>query len=639
VADFDDLRSVVKKRLDEDRNIKIVETEGPDLESAVSQAAELLGVPISRLGYEIIIQKSSFFGIGENICKIRAYALRSKNKKTHGDVDDVEDLELLEEKGSDVFIQRRSNGVYMKIMPQGGGSKPADMTEAKQALKKYAIDDYDVKLVEKAIREAAGEYIRVAGYKPIPEHNTFIEIGITDGELQAYMTVTPPGKGGVDFTYEEYLDYLSSCGIVKGISEDFLKYFADRPIYWQKVCVARGKSAINGMDAFIEYYFEVEAPKVRFKQGGFDQVDFKELNRVQNVQKGERLAKKNEAESGVPGYTVSGTILPATSGHDITLELGKNVSFDSDGLTVISDVTGQAMLLNGKISVELAHIVDSSVDLSTGNIMFLGNVIIKKNVEEGFYVKAAGNIEVHGFVMKASLHAGGNIIINKGVIGKEGATIWAKDTVYAKFIENANIEAEGKVIVSTGIINSQVKAGQSIVCAGKRAAIVGGKLCAGELIEGKVLGSPQGSTVTICEVGYDPFVKAKLEQYVANSDKLKAELDDILLNLHTLSEVKQRSGFLPEDKKEYFIKLQARKEELEHDFEKDREEIENLKNILKKMSKNGRVSAAAMIYPGVTICILNQKFVVGKEFQATSFVLDQDAIQAVRNQDLKITAE
>ncbi|MBO6100931.1 MAG: DUF342 domain-containing protein, partial [Spirochaetaceae bacterium] len=39
-----------------------------------------------------------------------------------------------------------------------------------------------------------------------------------------------------------------------------------------------------------------------------------------------------------------------------------------------------------------------SVNIKTGNITFLGTVIVKGNVDDGFNVKASGNIEVYGTV-------------------------------------------------------------------------------------------------------------------------------------------------------------------------------------------------------------------------------------------------
>ena len=50
--------------------------------------------------------------------------------------------------------------------------------------------------------------------------------------------------------------------------------------------------------------------------------------------------------------------------------------------------------------------------------MFLGTVFISGNVEDGFSVKASGNIEVKGTVGKSELDAEGDIVVSQGIAGK-----------------------------------------------------------------------------------------------------------------------------------------------------------------------------------------------------------------------------
>ena len=96
--------------------------------------------------------------------------------------------------------------------------------------------------------------------------------------------------------------------------------------------------------------------------------------------------------------------MEAKNGKDIAIPLGKNVKLDSDGLTVLAAVNGQVLLVNDKITVEPLMELDS-VNIKTGNITFLGTVIVKGNVEDGFDVHASGNIEVHGSVGSSKLES------------------------------------------------------------------------------------------------------------------------------------------------------------------------------------------------------------------------------------------
>jgi uncharacterized protein (DUF342 family) len=446
-----------------------------------------------------------------------------------------------------------------------------------------------------------------------------------------YITVTPPKLGGCDFTFEDYMDVLKNNTVCYGINEQFLSDFADKPLYRKRVCVATGKKPIDGMDSYLEYYFETDQSKARIvaddKTG---RVNLKELNLIQNVTKGQKLARKNDAETGEDGKTVTGKLLPAKAGKDLAIQLGKNVSLGEDGKTIISDISGQVVFSNGKINVEMVYMVEGSVCLKTGNITFLGNVIVTGNVEEGFSVRAAGNIEVYGTVTKAALDAKGEIIVNQGISGKEGITIHAGCNIWAKFIENANIDAGDSVIVTEGIINSTINASKRIICQGKRATIMGGRVAAGDEIFAKQIGSPGGNAETICEVGYDPKTKHKIEQLTAQKETLQAEFDEVQLNLQTLTNIKkQRGGTLPEDKEAYFAELAQKRTETEALLKKIDEEITQLTEALEKMQVQGKITATAKFFPGAVISIRQARDTLRTEFKASTFVLENNLVRAV----------
>ena len=108
---------------------------------------------------------------------------------------------------------------------------------------------------------------------------------------------------------------------------------------------------------------------------------------------GQPLAQKILAERGKGGKTVTGKYLEAKNGKDIPMPLGKNTRLAEDDLTIVAETNGQVLILNNKINVEPILNIDGDVSLKTGNIMFLGNVYISGNVEDGFSVKASGNIK------------------------------------------------------------------------------------------------------------------------------------------------------------------------------------------------------------------------------------------------------
>ncbi|MDR3325470.1 MAG: FapA family protein [Spirochaetaceae bacterium] len=638
MVDFAGLQGVIKERLSADRAVTVIEAEGLNLEDALAHAAQLLNIPIRKLEYEVLSRKSSFLGVGESICKIRVCeTIRSKReRKQEIEADDLDDenIELIEDMDGGIFIQRRPDGAYLKVTPPTGEGAPANENQAEHSIRRYSIEKHNQKVVTNAVLNPTSEYVRIADYQRLPEHDTVVNVEITEEDTKAYITVLSPGKGGVDLTYEQYCEVLTQHGVVKGINEDFLKNFADRPIYHRRICIATGKNPIDGMDAYFEYYFETDVTRKRIKETGDGKIDFKELNTIQNVLKGESLAKKVPAQDGVNGYSVTGKLLPAQKGKDtFSVPLGKNVSFAADGLTIVSDINGQVMMTNDKINIELVHVVDGSVNLKSGNVVFLGNVVVTGNVEEGFYVKAAGNIEVQGSVEKAALSADGDIFVKKGITGKKGVKVLAKKSISAKFAENADLEARESVMITDSILNSNISAGQDIVSNGKRASIIGGRLRAGELISAKTLGGKQGSTETLCEVGYDPIAKTRLENYMHQKDALNAEFNDVQLNLQTLLGIKEQRKSLPEDKEKYLHELEKKRAELDGERENINKEIEKLENTMESLSLNGRVCASVKVYQGVVVFIRDKKFTVRNELDPTTFILNDGRVTVVQNFD------
>ena len=136
----------------------------------------------------------------------------------------------------------------------------------------------------------------------------------------------------------------------------------------------------------------------------------------------------------------------------------------------------------------------------------------------------------------------------------------------AKFIENARIEVEENVLVSDGIIHSFVDANKRILCQGKRASIVGGRLRAANEIHGKTLGSVAG-TETILEVGIDPKRKEKLSQALGRKDELEKSLEELVRNISTLENLKKVQRDFPEEKQANLAELHDRRSEILRELE------------------------------------------------------------------------
>ena len=638
MVDFLRLQSIVKSRLEYDRNIKIVTASGDSLEEAVTEASVLLDAPVRRIDYEVTERgDSGFLGKGKKQWAIKAYervVVKKEELETFLEFDDeFSKAPVVEDVDGEFFVRLSSDGAYLKVTPpKGNGSRVQD-AEALRQLQHRNVKDCNGSLVSSVVEEASGEYVRVGSFERKLTNDSTISVEISDDEMKAYMVVTPPGPGGCDLSFETCFSFLRNNRVVWGIKEDFLREFTDKPAYRSKVIAAEGKAPENGRNAYIEYNFETNQNKVRLKEGSDGRVDFKDINTITNVVANQPLAKKIPPGKGIAGRTVTGKFINARDGRDISLPTGKNVHVGDDGSTIIADMNGHVMLVAGSINVEPVHIVNGDVGIKTGNIVLMGTVIVNGNVEVGFKIKATGNIEVKGTVEKAELYADGDITVHQGITGKSQGNIHAGNTIRAKFIENAKVEAGNTVWVTDGIINSQVDANKKIICRGKRASIVGGRLRATEEINAKVLGSPTSGTETICEVGVDPQSKMRLETLQAKKADIEKQCTELERNLQTLLSIKKQRKILPEAKEASIVEMTEKITIQKTDLQKNAEESAKIQEYLNSIKTSSRVSVSAKVYPGVRIIIRDAVNIVKSDYKSVTFILEENLVRVTRYEE------
>lgn len=631
---LESVREYMRDQLEADRAKQAVKVSGASIEEALGQAAIELGMPVKHLEYEIVEQGTKgVLGVGRKDWIILAYPWAAKSEsagESAGEQGAAEGKaeEVVADKNAEVFVRLTSEGVFLKVTkPSGGGSR----VQERRALEKLSlrgVTNFDSGLVSKVIRHADGEYIKIGDYQFNPVNQSTMSVDITDMEMKAYITVTPPGPGGADLSFDEIRGLLHSGGVVHGIDDEAIRRLIDYPSYNERVQVAEGTKPENGADAEILYNFNLYREEVQLKEKN-GRVDFRELNLVENVEAGQILATKKPPEEGVAGRTVTGKTLPAKPGKKVQIEIGKNVKLSDDGMSAVSTINGQVLLIGGKINVEPIYTVEGDVNFKTGNILFLGTVFVKGNVEDGFTVKAAGNIEVMGSVGKCVLDAEGEIIVHQGILGKNEGKVRAGSNLFAKFIENARVEVDENVLVSDGIIHSFVDANKRILCQGKRASIVGGRLRAANEIHAKTLGSVAG-TETILEVGIDPKRKEKLSQALHRRGQLEKELEELVRNISTLENLKKVQRDFPEDKQKNLAELNDKRSEILQELEEINGVTAEINTYLQTIKVSGKVSASDRVFPGVKIFIKNESLIVRNEFKSVTFCLEEKEIRMTK---------
>ncbi len=638
MVSLDEIQSYLRQQMADDGERKFVNVSGDSLEDVLQQAAIELSIPVKRIEYEILERGSrGMLGMGKKAFEIVAYPMKMREAATDEASEIQIDLSLLDgddeerDRNGNVFVRLDPEGVMLKVTRPKGSGVRATERQAMEKLLQRIDGDLDKTRVAKVVKGSDGEFIKVGSYDYDPSADASLTVDITESEMKAYLLAYPPGEGGADPSLGQIMAFLQANGVVTGLDEDAIRHFEEDPIYRESFLVASGIPPTDGAAARVEHTFVINPGHIKLKETN-GRVDFKELNLVQNVVEGQILARKIAAERGEPGQTVTGKLLSAEDGKDTDMPVGKNVRVSDDGMTALSELNGQVVVTGGKILVEPVHVIAGDVNLKTGNILFLGTVVVKGNVDDGFTVKAAGNIEVMGSVGKSMLDAEGDIIVHQGVAGKTAGIIRCGKSVWAKFIENARVEAGHLVVVSDGIISSTILSDGKIICKGKRASIVGGQIKAVEEINAKSLGSVAGSE-TVLEVGYDPKRKEKLSEMEGQRETLRKELDDVKLNMSTIENFVKAGRKIPDDRKSYYQELKARRVELKSELEKLKAEADEIREYLSDLKVSGRISASGTVFPGVKISIKDAFLEVRNEFKAVTFIADSNTVKVTKYEE------
>jgi uncharacterized protein (DUF342 family) len=639
VVTLEQLKDYMRQRAEEDRVIRSVTVSADSLEAALASAALELGVPSSRVEYDVV-QKGTpgVLGMGKKSWTILAYEAAKKTKKAaesaEGFLPDLDTTGTSEAEVVDgrIFVRMWSDGVYLKVTPAKGGGQPATEDEAMEALHSRGVRDINRQVVKGAVKLGTGTYGKVGEYNHNPANDVLISINVEDQEMRATVTLNAPGIGGGDASREDIEVLLRNSGVVHGWDDPAIDALVDEPLYGQRIPVAFGSKPVNGNDAKITYFFDTSM-KIKPKEIE-GKVDFKELNTIRNVLKGEELAKKEPAQKGQPGRTVTGRILSAKDGRDVAFDLGNNVTLSKDGLRVVSAADGQVMLIQNRVTVETVMVISGDVDTAVGNINFLGSVIVKGSVADGFTVKAVGNIEVMGNVGKAILETHADIIVHQGINGGGEGRVSAGQTIWSKFIQNATAEAGLYVIVSDGILHSKVYSGKKILCKGKRAKIVGGYLRASEEINASSLGAV-GSGETILEVGIDPKVKEQMVTLNNQVEALDKEFSASNLNLQSLLKQERVIKILPPEKQALKKTLTAKVTGLKAQLTKATESLEKFRKDIEDLQASGKISSSGLVYPGAKLIIKDVELDIIREYNSVTFVRDGNLIRSVKYEEIE----
>jgi uncharacterized protein (DUF342 family) len=619
-----EIRSDVQTLLGHSREIRSLLVYADTIEAALGDAAIQFNTAISNLDYEMLEHGSpGIMAVGKRpwLLQVRKMedilAKKHVAEETPGGEAAQAAVEVPVDTDGIFYVRFFSSEILLKVIPPVGNGNPVEIGEVLENIDQVDMVTIDRKAIHDYISKGTdSKYVSVGVFKHDTDADAKFTVSLSSDEMEAYIFARHGAKNGADITPERVHSACRVQGIVDDVDWSPLDEFIDNPVYDEQTVIARGTKQIDGSNAVIDYLFETDTTKLMAKETEEGRVDFKNLNIIQNVVAGQTVARKIPNDDGKNGKTLLGKLLLAKNGADTPMPVGHNVRVD--GPLLVAEIDGRVFFQNGKVHVEPVYEIDS-VSIRTGNIQFLGTVIVKGNVDDGFSVKASGDIKVSGTVGRSSLEADGDIAIQSGIVGQNVEVIRAGKSIVAKYIQNAIIEAGEDVLVLDGIISSDVKANKRIILNGKRAAIIGGHLCATEEINANTIGAADSGTETIVEVGFDAKKKQRLNELIALQARKIKELDQLELNIQTFENLKKSQKMLPAEKQLIYNDLLVKKNALATELKNISQESKELNTFLNNSQVDGRISASAIVYPGVKVVVRDAKSDIKTEVRAVSF--------------------
>ncbi|MEO6097108.1 MAG: FapA family protein [Fibrobacteria bacterium] len=293
---------------------------------------------------------------------------------------------------------------------------------------------------------------------------------------------------GVTLTRDDVAKKLQSLGVVDGFDWAAMDRMIAGKQYDRGQIVAQGVPPKPGRDAAIQEKIKIDSDLLPV-MGKDGKADYKNVDNIHQVKKGDVLAVKTPAVQGTEGKDIFGKVQPAQPAKDIQFKVGANTEVSADGLTVVAKVGGYVYHQAGAICVGVTYVVKGDVDFHTGNLHYLGDIQVLGNVVDGFTVEADGDIVIEGTVEGSTVIShGGSVTIKAGVFGHGHGRIAGKTGVRVMGAQDVALDCEeGTVTVDKGLRNCRVLA-RDFKADAAGCAVVGGEIRAYGQVAISVLG-------------------------------------------------------------------------------------------------------------------------------------------------------
>jgi uncharacterized protein len=439
-----------------------------------------------------------------------------------------------------------SGAEVLRVVPPGAGKPGIDVFKTGIAGLKGAekpVTLYEGVKKQKDIITAALPGILEKGTKDgvvllrvRPHKDAELQVDISDDRMRAAVGYYPAEGTGKGISPEEVKARLEQAGVIQGVKSDSLLEALGaitRNTPFKDFTVAEGKPPRGGSGRTIAFRVAVAAgAPVAVREDG--SADFKNITTFTQVHAGEHLATLEPGQSAPEdGWDVTGRAIPAGTDTGPAWTAGKNVrAVEEPGGRVqfYAEKDGELSTEKNTLEVKELHAVPGNVDLTTGNVKFMGKVSVKGSVLSGFTILAGDDVSVGEVVQAAFVSSEGSITIGQGVKGEGRAVLRARKDIRASFAEQAILISLGDVRLKSGCLRCQVKCNGTFTLESDKGNLMGGSVRARNGASVQNLGSAGGARTEL-SFGQDYVMKDQIEKEEREAEALKRRIAELDLDM------------------------------------------------------------------------------------------------------------
>ncbi len=329
------------------------------------------------------------------------------------------------------------------------------------------------------------------------------EVKISSDKMTATLSLTP-ASGGLPISETEILKLIR----LKKIPDKCLDSSAlslavvtcNNGTAVSEQIIAKGIEAEDGSNAEFLPLIE-ESFSFRPQIDEDDIVDYFETHTYIVVNPGDKLMRRKPATPGKDGINVQGKELKAKQGEDTDFSEGEGseISPDNPNLLIACEQGHPIIEANSVVVQDTLQL--KNADLESGNITFKGSLFITGDVASKVKIKVDGDVYIKGTVENATIIAGNDIVVGKGVISEQVPTedtppklttyLEAGGNVRALFFNQTRVVAKKEISTQRYALHCDLHAEETVLMgeSGGKGALIGGTTFAKKGIECNIIGS------------------------------------------------------------------------------------------------------------------------------------------------------